>query len=68
MKNPTPIDQLPSFLEHVRAAQDPVNRYMPFVIIGGLILAALFIADRITQTPIQTNAQPKLTNKRHERY
>ena len=67
MINPTPIDQLPSFLERVKAAQDPVNRYMPFVIIGGLILAALFIADKITQTPIQTNAQPKLTNKRHER-
>jgi len=49
MINPTPIDQLPRFLERVKAAQSPLNRWLPYIIAGSLILIALVIASQTTK-------------------
>jgi hypothetical protein len=58
MKNPTPIDQLPSYLERVKAAreQGPMQ-WLPYVIVGTLVIAALYIAHRLHQASALVNNQ-----------
>ena len=58
MKNPTPIHQLPRFLERVKSAneQGPMS-WLPYIIVGGLVLTALYIAHRMYNTPILNKNQ-----------
>jgi predicted ABC-type ATPase len=51
MKNPTPIDKLPSYLERVKAAREHgYIQWLPYVIVGSLVIAALYIAHRLHQS------------------
>jgi len=58
MKNPTPIHQLPRFLERVKLVNEhgPMS-WLPYTIVGGLVLTALYIAHRMYTTPVLNKNQ-----------
>jgi hypothetical protein len=51
MKNPTPIDQLPSFVARVKAAREQDSmKWLPHFIVGTLVIAALYLVHRLHQS------------------
>jgi leucyl-tRNA synthetase len=58
MRNPTPIDQLPRFLERSKSANEQgFTKWLPYIIVGGLVLAALHMAYRLYNTPVLNENQ-----------
>ena len=45
MKNPTPIDQLPSFRAGGTVSSQPgSNKWLPYIIVGGILIVAIGIS------------------------
>jgi hypothetical protein len=50
MKMPTPVDQLPSFnLSGNPAAQPGGNKWVPYIIVGGILLVAIGVSFSINR-------------------
>ena len=65
MKIPTPVDQLPSFNSGGNIPSQPgSNKWLPYIIVGGVLLVALGVSIAINRTNVN---RIKLKSNNHEK-
>jgi hypothetical protein len=68
MKNPTPIDQLPSFVARVKAAREQdFMKWLPYAVLGMLVIAAFYIAHKLDASSA-LDKNPALVDENEEKH